>query len=230
MSDYKIRRLAKQAGATVSIVHVANEHRALGTVAHQFDSVLQWESKAGPITAALLLDFDRVITTPASWYDATGGRELPDTELLAVAPKALDPELVGRVQYICNATDAGILIVSGWRRHMSLEVMSDALRAAGLTTPILGVVGVKMSGDLRARGAREWLDEHPEIVRWCVLDDKESYWLQSQSYTRQIGKVTLSGYEQHVPDWLDGGLVCPVDGVTPENAEAAIVALQRVRR
>ena len=181
--------------------------------------------------AALLLDFDLVITTAASWLLATGGRKFSDAELLALAPKALDPELVARVQYICDAAGAGILIVSGWRRHMSLEVMSDALRAAGLTSPILGVVGgVKMSGDFRGWGAYKWLDEHPEIVRWCVLDDKESYWLESRSYTRQNGKVTVSGHEQYVPDWLDGALVCPVDGVTPENAEAAIVALEKKRR
>ena len=162
------------------------------------------------MSAVVFLDFDGVLNS-ASWRAATVAM-FPGvcswSPALGVA--MLDPERVARVQRICDETGARVVIVSGWRRWAPVEVIAECLRAAGLTAPVIDAVGgVKMSGDLRAAATREWLRAHPEVSAWVVLDDARDLWAP-----------------RDVPAWLAGRLVCPVDGITDADAEAALAALR----
>lgn len=120
----------------------------------------------------------------------------------------IDPARAARLQRLCDEGEAAVVIVSGWRRWASAEAIASALAAAGLRSPVLGVVaGLKMSGDLRATGAKEWLAEHPEVRRFVVLDNTRRYW----------------------EGWGAFGeaLVAPADGLTDADVDAALAILRR---
>jgi len=84
---------------------------------------------------------------------------------------------VAHVQRACDAAGASVVIVSGWRKWAPVAEIAAMLKEAGLVAPVLGAVGgVKLSADLRAMATREWLDEHPEVTRWVVIDDTAWLW------------------------------------------------------
>jgi hypothetical protein len=121
-------------------------------------------------------------------------------------------------------------VVSACRGWFDEHALRRLLRGAGLTAPVLGAVGgVKMNGDLRARGLREWLDEHPEVTRWCVVDDCVSAWESTRNASRREmrdGKLWhVETSERFVAPWLAGRCVHPVDGITDADADAAVAIL-----
>lgn len=184
------------------------------------------------MTAPILaLDLDGVCNDDAFVRAALAGHGAIvrwDTDLAA---RTLDPVRVARVQRICDATGASIVLVTGWRRWASTDDIAACLRAAGLTAPVLDAVGgIKFSGaDLRAQGLREWLDEHHEVTRWCVLDDLVTAWEASRNVERRElfrGRMTMvHTSERYVPAWLVGRCVHPRDGVTDDDAAACVAIL-----
>jgi len=160
---------------------------------------------------ALFLDIDGVCNDRAFVRAALEGSTI--TRWSAdLARKTLDPVRVARVQRICDATDARIVIVSGWRRWAPVEDIAACLASAGLRAEILGAVGGAMfSADLRAHATLEWLAAHPDVARWCVVDDDRASW-----------DPRITGCEREVFAWR---CVHPVDGITDDDATNAIRAL-----
>ena len=125
----------------------------------------------------VLLDFDGVIND--SHY--LGATEDQQPEVIQWSPcigrDMLDPTRVARVQAVCDATGASVLLVTGWRKFATADVLTGILRERGLTAPVLGAVGgVKFSGDMRAQASHEWLKDHREVTRFVILDDNPFYW------------------------------------------------------
>jgi hypothetical protein len=107
-------------------------------------------------------------------------------------------------------------VVSACRGWFDEHALRRLLRGAGLTAPVLGVVGgVKMSGDLRASAALEWLAEHPEVTAWCVVDDD----VRGYGYPH-----ATMGVRYHRPEFI-GRCVHPRDGITDADADAAVAIL-----
>ena len=190
------------------------------------------DANGSPVAPPVLaLDLDGVCNDDAFIREALAGHEVIVRWDSALAAKTLDPARVARVQRICDATGAAIVLVTGWRRWATAEDIAACLRAAGLTAPVLGAVGgVKFSGaDLRQQGFRDWLDTHPEVTAWCVLDDGGDAWTALRSYEREERRegrrVIVSGHDVYVPEWLAGRCVHPRDGVTDADAARCIAIL-----
>ena len=162
------------------------------------------------MSAVVFLDIDGVCNDDAHYFAAVAGCRTHAEAIVAVLARGLAPVRVARIERVCAAVGASVVIVSGWRRHATVEQIGASLRASGLTAPVIDAVGgVKMSGDLRAAATREWLAAHPEVSAWVVIDDARDLWAP-----------------RDVPAWLAGRLVCPVDGITDADADAALAALR----
>ena len=90
----------------------------------------------------------------------------------------IDPACVARVQALCDRTGAAVVVSSSWREIVGLPATVAALRHHGFTTDVLGgtpteaAVGARIVLALsRWQEIRAWLDEHPEVDRFVVLDD-----------------------------------------------------------
>ena len=121
--------------------------------------------------------------------------------VLATAKLCLQKEFVDRLQRIVNTTGAEVVVVSSWRRAFSLEELREIYIACGFT----GVVRDKVShwwSDERDLRAAEWIDTHPGVTRWVVLDD------------------TRDGWKHH--DLFKDVLVAPKDGLTDADVDLAI--------
>lgn len=149
----------------------------------------------------IFLDFDGVITTPAS----CGCLSAPKMQL---------------VKKIVDATGAKIVISSSWRRRdveSTLEEITDSGNPFVNDTPFLmpeAVVGITdrmyafRFGDAAKhyrvyRGVEilRYLDEHPEVENYVILDDDADMLLPQKDHFIQT----------------DG-----VEGITEEDAERAI--------
>lgn len=162
------------------------------------------------MNAVVFLDIDGVLNNDA-WLAAIER----DNGIVSWSPelarKMLDPERVVRVQRICDAAGAAVVIVSGWRRWASADAIAAVLSDAGLRAPVLGAVGgLRMSGETRATATGEWLDGHPEVTRWVVLDDTARMW---------------DGMRVRGRSWMDY-LIAPLDGLTDDDTERAIKVLE----
>lgn len=181
--------------------------------------------------AVVFLDLDNVCNDNAFIAAALAGHTAIVSWSMDLARTTLDPVRVARVQRVCDAARASVTIVSGWRRFAPVEDIAACLRSAGLTAPVLGAVGgVKMSADLRAEATRQWLAEHPEVTRWCVLDDARHAWMgrRSSGYSERATdgrRVFVSEESEYVPAWFAGRLVVPVDGITDDDAARALAIL-----
>lgn len=106
-------------------------------------------------------------------------------------------EMVCNLNRISDATGAKLIVHSSWRYGRSLERLAGILRAAGVTAPVIGrcptpahaepdgvgriVIPLDggwddFKGDLdtdheRAIGVQRWLDEHPEVTHYAIIDD-----------------------------------------------------------
>ena len=119
------------------------------------DAPPQWRPGGDAVVA---LDLDGVCNDDAFIASALAGHGAIAQWNTALAARTLDPVRVARVQRVCVATGASVVLVTGWRRWASAEDITACLRAAGLTAPVLGAVGgVKMTADLRQSALHEWL-------------------------------------------------------------------------
>lgn len=151
----------------------------------------------------VFLDIDGVCNSAASCARAWPKHITVDpAEAKIIAAATLDPALVALVQRVCDATGAEVVIASGWRAWMFRDEIVAALRGAGLTAPVVHVLGRRFSSDSRAHFAERWLDTRPDATRFVVIDDTAAHW------------PTLSA------------LVVPVDGITEADADRAISILR----
>lgn len=128
----------------------------------------------------IFLDFDGVITTAKSRYN-------------------LDKDKIDLLGRIIDATDAKIVISSSWRRNTleeTIEYLSTISQRVPFVFPYLDtVIGITSrmysfklnSPDKHFRVHRgleidQYLDEHPEIKRYVILDDDMDMLLCQKPY------------------------------------------------
>jgi hypothetical protein len=104
--------------------------------------------------------------------------------------KTIQRELLGRLRAILEATGAKIVLASTWRHE---EGAVDEARSDGV--PIDDVLP-----DLRpaSRGKEiiSWLNKHPEVQRYLVLDDEDDDYGGHPLFQPQAGE----GLQQHLAD------------------------------
>lgn len=117
----------------------------------------------------IFLDFDGVVSVPET------GWVLSDRHL-------------ERVKKICDETGAKIVISSSWRRKSVVETMKKIYgQDANVVTcnsllNINYVIGVteRLGPASRGKEIKKWLDEHPGMERYVILDDDDFDMLPEQ--------------------------------------------------
>lgn len=121
----------------------------------------------------IFLDVDGVLNSEKFWgeqtqhfrYTAALNEGKTDDEISVVAN--FDPVAVEWVNYIVTKTDAEIVVSSTWRSDYNIQFK---LRYAGIKKPMYGIT--PFSKD-RHRGTeiKKWLDDHPEVTHYVIIDD-----------------------------------------------------------
>lgn len=115
----------------------------------------------------IFLDIDGVLNSSRSCavyggYPFPGRREERDWE-------KFDGVAVGMLRRIVKKTGASCVLSSSWRLGMSDAEMREL--GSYLDVPMIG--RTRSNAGLEKRGAQiqDWLDEHPEVERYVILDD-----------------------------------------------------------
>jgi len=82
-----------------------------------------------------------------------------------------DPRCVANLNAIVKATNAKFVLSSSWRMLFDMETMVDFLKHQKVTGELIDYTN-RFYGD-RGHEIQEWLDRHPEIESFVILDDDE---------------------------------------------------------
>jgi hypothetical protein len=120
----------------------------------------------------IFLDFDGVITTGDSISLAFNKRragEIPGTDWNKYQ---IDTELANNVRKLQEHLGAKIVISSTWRILDELPVLREYLKERGGIDPesVIDITPHRNDGS-RGREIKEWLDAHPEVTSFKILDD-----------------------------------------------------------
>lgn len=148
----------------------------------------------------IFLDFDGVITIPPKWH--------------------INANKIKYIKQIVDATEAKIVVSSSWRRENIKETINDMIgetkrcpRNKMIYWLIDNIYDVtswfsdkKYNGTGRGGEIQTWLDKHPEVDNYVIIDDDNDM-LDSQLY-----HFVQTNYE---------------DGITEVEATRAIKVLNR---
>lgn len=81
------------------------------------------------------------------------------------------PEKVILVRELCYRTNAKIVISSTWRKIFKKKDLSYWLAMLGLRDPKLIIDYTDQDGPIRGHEIRRWLEEHPGVTKYVILDD-----------------------------------------------------------
>ena len=90
-----------------------------------------------------------------------------------------DPQCVARLNRLTDSTGAALVVSSTWRSQ-GLEEITGLLRGWGVTAPVAGITDDLSYMDLttsigiqRGDEIGQWLDAHPEVEAFVILDDDD---------------------------------------------------------
>ena len=122
----------------------------------------------------IFLDIDGVMNSH-QWLE-----QQPPFSLREHPERAIDPAAVQHLNHLTDKTGAQIVVTSTWRLKWSVHrlrkifVNSDIRGALLDVTEVLTVAASmhhKMHVDPRAQEIFNWLQHHPEVTQYVVLDD-----------------------------------------------------------
>lgn len=97
----------------------------------------------------------------------------------------IDPNAVKLINCVVAMTNAEIVVSSTWRSDWNIPYL---LRYAGLIRPIYGITPLSKDRH-RGNEIKEWLNEHPEVTNYVIIDDdndmldeQEPYFVQTSWY------------------------------------------------
>lgn len=167
----------------------------------------------------VFLDVDGVLNHQRL-YDArkASGQPWP------LASDWIDRECVARVQRLCASANACLVISSSWRTYASIPGASvghwhgvtEVLWTCGLIADVVGATIDHRTPEMVAAyqhaprwpEIREWLDAHPGVDRWVVVDDCEMPGIDPARFVRT--DIAM--------------------GLTDADVERAVAILQRLPR
>lgn len=117
----------------------------------------------------IFLDIDGVLNS-AAWYDQRGPRPV-NRPLL---DHSIDPAAITRLNRLCDATGAQIVISSTWRHGTTARQFQEDFAYLGCTGRIIG--RTPDLSNLIPRGTRgeeiaTWLQLHGKVTTFVILDD-----------------------------------------------------------
>lgn len=90
-----------------------------------------------------------------------------------------DPACVARLNRLAESTGAALVVSSTWRSQ-GLDEIEAILREWGVTAPVAGITDDLSYMDLtttigiqRGDEIGQWLDAHPEVEAFVILDDDD---------------------------------------------------------
>jgi hypothetical protein len=136
----------------------------------------------------IFLDFDGVLNNDSPEMEHS-------LELWAVS--WLEPALVGRLATLVERTGAKVVVTSSWRQRRSKKELHDILAGCGFSEGIFDVTPRLPRGAEGERLAREreimaWLELHPEVLSFVILDDKDEFQMLAPNLVHIDGKAGLS--------------------------------------
>lgn len=124
----------------------------------------------------VFLDVDGVLNCASRWGS------LPTCATEMHSGGKIDPIATKRLKTIIDATGAKIVVSSTWR-IVHMKALTAWLHRHGIDQKhVIGrtphhlsvkVVGKEVVSIPRGRQIQEWLDAHPEVTRFVILDDDE---------------------------------------------------------
>lgn len=125
----------------------------------------------------VFLDNDGVGNNEATY--ARNKKRKDNLGILSPPPDWLEPELLARVNAICERTGAVVVSSSSWALTLPPEYsVAGVLASRGLTARVVDACpsscpnGVKAEEcDARMNAINRWLATHPRVKRWVILDD-----------------------------------------------------------
>lgn len=85
----------------------------------------------------------------------------------------LDPRAIRNLKYIINETGASVVLSSSWRwEEKSLDAVKKQLKTCGIELFDTTIMDV-MKTMSRTDEIKLYLDEHPTITKYVILDDAE---------------------------------------------------------
>lgn len=118
------------------------------------------------LTPVLFLDVDGVLNSERWWASMPPPPNPP--------PQWVDPACVARLDALARETGARLVLSSSWRLILGVEKTGAALASRGLSAPLAGETPVRTHDGAEADRwgeIRAWLDLHPEVTRWAIVDD-----------------------------------------------------------
>ena len=119
----------------------------------------------------IFLDFDGVLNSAASFYYENRRRK-KDKRITIATRHTLDHVCCSNFQYILDqCPDVKIVISSTWRVVHKLGWLRKRLKTYGVDgSKVIGKTPQSFSG-WRSREISEWLEDHPEVTEYIVIDD-----------------------------------------------------------
>lgn len=130
----------------------------------------------------LFLDIDGVVNskqTLVKQYQRTGKASV----------LGIDPHLAFKVGKIILDTDCKVVLSSSWRNHPDgvAEVKARVYPELYGTTP-------NLNDGFRGAEVRAWLDEHPEVTEYAILDDDSDFY--------DYQPLFQTSWEQGITDYI----------------------------
>jgi len=158
----------------------------------------------------LFLDMDGVLNSQ-EWFEKnhaariafknTHGMGASDVQFIHPLGH-IDPDAVARLNCICDAVDFKIVLSSSWRIIISLDDLRIALTHKGFrhvdrlidVTPSLPL---KSDENRRGMEIKAWLDQHPDVTQYVVLDDDsfDIVKIHPHNFVHTNWKIGLTGLD-----------------------------------
>jgi hypothetical protein len=176
-----------------------------------FDGVLNWQGfliaadtlKLEPDEAELkLLGGPNKLGPEELW--GVSSRDVANTDFQGIVLRnlrELSPVKVDLLNKIIDRTDAAVVVSSSWRHGYSVEGLHRILVCKGFTGDVIDKTGTH--GHCRGDEIQAWLDAHPYVEKFCILDD-------GSDMGHLMSKLVHTSFK---------------DGLLPEHVEKAVAML-----
>ena len=125
----------------------------------------------------IFLDIDGVICVVGCNMDEA--RKLVRCDATRKLYETLNKDCIAALNEIVNRSGAKVVISSSWRRFDSLRTLKRKFKEAGFIGMIIDVTPVTTSCNggtycYRGNEIQMWLNEHPEVEKFVIIDDETS--------------------------------------------------------
>ena len=116
----------------------------------------------------IFLDIDGVLNN-RKWFSHISNH--PQDKTKTWLQKQFEPRAVSLLNDLIEAAGAKIVVSSSWRIGHTKDELQKLLQEAGLKYDLLDYTPCKMSNYYRGNEIQWWLNDHPEVTSFVILDD-----------------------------------------------------------